>query len=647
MPENLLDSPILYSLALTLLHFLWQGCLVALILKCLLSVTPYKNPQLRYLCSAAALIASLLLPIITFSTVYTPELLAAGPENINTVIAMGVDQIPTVINASWYQTAVDGLPFLSIAWLITVFILSIKLFFTLQQVNHLAQLNTLPVDSALQARFEQLISSFNLWRKPQLLISYKVDVPMAIGWLKPVILLPTAMISGLTSEQLEMLILHELAHIKRHDYLVNFLQTLVEILLFFHPGVRWISTQMRNEREYCSDDIAVAHCGNAIAYAHTLADTASVCHKHRHSSIPTMAMAASGGDLKQRVVRLIDQQHNCNSESDSGKLLASIIILFAVLSVFAKPFVDNRIIDWGTGRISLMQSAGELLHRRANTNEHPLSQTSIAQQLVQQNTKEERPNVLPEQAQPEQVIVTPADSEIKSNTQLIKPPLNANKLVKKVTLQENNVLTTNIPAVVDEKEAEINLIVSNNFPKNDFEVEKPKVIPVRKQSISDIAFERTDSSKTQFENPYAKQVASLIDQPLPANTSTTEFDNAYQQVLASNQPQKNPFSSLTTITESTFYKKKAAALISSVEPRYPSIAKRKGIELDVLVRFVINEDGRVTDIEFEDKNRVSYFRNAIRSAMNKWRFLPATVNNRPIESQMAKIFSFSLVKGYK
>ena len=294
-----------------------------------------------------------------------------------------------------------------------------------------------------------------------------------------------------------------------------------------------------------------------------------------------------------------------------------------------------------------MQSAGELLHRRANTNEHPLSQTSIAQQLVQQNTKEERPNVLPEQAQPEQVIVTPADSEIKSNTQLIKPPLNANKLVKKVTLQENNVLTTNIPAVVDEKEAEINLIVSNNFPKNDFEVEKPKVIPVRKQSISDIAFERTDSSKTQFENPYAKQVASLIDQPLPANTSTTEFDNAYQQVLASNQPQKNPFSSLTTITESTFYKKKAAALISSVEPRYPSIAKRKGIELDVLVRFVINEDGRVTDIEFEDKNRVSYFRNAIRSAMNKWRFLPATVNNRPIESQMAKIFSFSLVKGYK
>lgn len=674
MPENLLDSPILYSLALTLLHFLWQGCLIALVLKCLLSGTSYKNPQLRYFWSTTALITCLILPIITFSIIYTPDYLNVGQQALNSMAPFDANQQNAVINSDWYQVVVDSLPFLSLAWMIVVLISSIKLLFALQQVNRLSTTDTIAVNNSLQARFEQLIEHFNLWRKPQLLISLKTEVPMAIGWLKPVILLPAAMMSGLTSAQLEMLILHELAHIRRHDYLVNFLQTLVEILLFFHPGVRWISKQMRYEREYCSDDIAVKHCGNAIAYAHTLADTASLCHKHRHSSIPAMAMAASGGDLKQRVVRLIDQEHTCITENDSGKLLASIVILFAILSVFAKPFVDNSIIDWGSGRISLMQSASELLQRRVdNDDDHPLSQTSIAQQLVEQNTSEvttlssdnntaitaktiqrdDESALLVQTIQPvidtstnlSQLKMTPIANEV-SNEVAIEVPTNK-ILAQAKTIQANkdrssdNLNVTKLNNTTFDIQSD-----TKNTPK--LVKENTQTIQNRQKTISDLAFERSDSSnaQSQFKNPYANQVASLIEEPLPENLGTIEFNNSYTQVLT--QEKKTVETKQMSNDDATRLapiNKASAKLISSVEPRYPSVAKRKGIEIDVFVKFVINKDGRVSDIEFEDTNKVNYFRNSIRTAMNKWRFLPAKINEKPIESQMAKIFSFSLIKG--
>ncbi len=166
---------------------------------------------------------------------------------------------------------------------------------------------------------------------------------MAIGWIKPVVLLPASMITGLTPAQLDMLLLHELAHIRRHDYLVNLIQSFVEIVLFFHPAVFWVSKQMRIEREYCSDDIAVQHCGDALAYAHTLTDTASLCNKHRHA-IPTMAMAASGGDLKQRVLRLVNH-HSCTTAYDKSKWLVSVVIVCSFLLLTSRELAQLTYLD--------------------------------------------------------------------------------------------------------------------------------------------------------------------------------------------------------------------------------------------------------------------------------------------------------------
>ena len=106
-------------------------------------------------------------------------------------------------------------------------------------------------------------------------------MPTVIGWLKPVVLLPASALAGLTPRQLEAILAHELAHIRRHDYLVNLLQTLVETLLFYHPAVWWLSRRIRVERENCCDDLAVSLCGDPVAYAAALADLEGSAHVER------------------------------------------------------------------------------------------------------------------------------------------------------------------------------------------------------------------------------------------------------------------------------------------------------------------------------------------------------------------------------
>src|SRR5205823_6807755 len=126
-----------------------------------------------------------------------------------------------------------------------------------------------------------------------------VEVPTLVGWLWPVILLPASAISGLAPAELEAILVHELAHVRRHDYLINLLQTGVETILFYHPAIWWLSRRVRQEREHCCDDIAVSLCGDPIAYARAL----STMEELRAS--PRWAIAAHGGSLIVRIRRIV------------------------------------------------------------------------------------------------------------------------------------------------------------------------------------------------------------------------------------------------------------------------------------------------------------------------------------------------------
>jgi TonB family protein len=350
-----------------------------------------------------------------------------------------------------------------------------------------------------------------------------------------------------------------------------------------------------------------------------------------------MAMAASGGDLKQRVVRLVDQ-HHCSSNDDSGKFLASILIIFSVCLVAIKPYLNASIIDFTSGRISLFKTANDIIQQKP-ANAANLSATSIAQLLLQQETNENKPQEITEST-----IVNTSIPPKEVNKVLEKTISNTRKELK---LDNNIAVTTkNQDAISQQKKTKLAPVVVPVIKQVEKKSQTESLLTKpQEKSISELAFERTDSSnkKSTMKNPYSSQVASLINEPIvnnePQKISKFAFptDKKAQPRYTITSPKKTQIINKKPI-------RKSAEILRSPDPKYPSTATRRGIEMDITVNFTIDTDGVVRDITFEQKSKVSYFRSAIRNAMAKWRFLPAQVNGQPIESKMTKIFSFSLAK---
>ncbi len=642
-------NPFLTSLSLTLLHFIWQGLLVAAVLKSALLIFNNNKPQLRYALSALAMSVNLLLPIVTFAIIYQTENLSTNTFANSLALSQFIEELrqPDVFFSynEFASLLPSLLPYIAILWLTTITLLAGKLSLEIYNVNNLSQQNTIAPSQKLQTRFNELAKKINLTITPRLLLSLKVEVPMAIGWLKPVVLLPASMLSGLSTSQLEMLLLHELAHIRRHDYLVNFCQTLVEILLFFHPAVHWVSKQMRNEREYCSDDIAVQHCGDAIAYAHTLAETASLCTKAHHHTIPDIAMAASGGDLKQRVIRLVD--HHCAPKNNISKWFASIIIVFSVLLLSSKQLLTMPLLDIWYNKKPWQHSNNTTIAKKSiiNTN-NTLSKSYIAQQLL-----------IPQENQPNIArtidLKTQLESQVTLTTQLQKTT--PNNETASVVLVDNSPLITS---------------QSNHLSKERITLEPSKVDP---------AFTHTDSHSKSLlvTNPNQQKVAAFTISPVTeivkAKQITTTRKSANLTLLTNSSSVNNTKNDSPSIDNNTdirsmfvdhISRKKeewvkpivtvnksivpitpvwhSAEQVKLVNPIYPKVAKRRGIEIEVKVNFTIDIEGQIKDIKFAQHKKINYFESSIRKAIKKWRFLPAKVDEKPVESQMAKVFSFSL-----
>jgi TonB family protein len=631
---------------------MWQGVIVAFGLKILLLTIPHSRPQLRYTLATFAMLANLALLLITFSLVYEPQY---------TVFASQLTAYETLQNGllpsrniafTSYQQAIGIFPFISITWLLAVGLLAAKLCIELRNVNRLSTAQTRLPNRALAERFATLVNQVQLTKPPQLLISLKTDVPMAIGWLKPVVLIPVTMLTGLTPAQLDMLILHELAHIRRHDYLVNFFQTLIETLLFFHPAVTWISKQIRNEREFCTDDIAVKISGNPVAYAYALADTASVSQTKRNRAIPTMAMASSGGDLKQRIVRLVNHHQHCSHNDDSGKWLASAVIIVSVFLVAIKPYISFPIMDLTSGHISLLHKSS--VHNKTQPVIEPIrSATTLAQQILTQAPSND------ENFGENKKVPTLVNQAVLAKNNRDQSTY-SDSLATNTTIK-NKLISSNLPTDTLNRNNNSALISAENNSFNeqntvttdklysDVIVSDNKTLTVQSPSISEQAFLQTDSKKpgSAMANPYLEQVMDLANEP-NYPTQYHQLDNAKlprtKDVLTAKitGQTKPALADRQQLEKSP--KRIDAKIISSVGPRYPSMAKRKGLELDVVVNFTIDKQGRVTNIGFNKGSKVNYFKNAVRNAMEKWRFLPAQLNGQPVESKMSKIFSFSLLK---
>ncbi len=214
------------------------------------------------------------------------------------------------------------LPILTALWFIGVLGLSVRMLGGWVMTRLLARRAVARVSPVIEAAAREIAMRLDLQRGVAILESAAVTVPTLIGWVRPVVLLPAAALSGLSPLQLQAILAHELAHVRRHDYLVNLLQSAVEILLFYHPAVWWISAEIRAERENCCDDLAIAVCGDRLVYVSALAELTSIERR-------AFALAATDGSLVTRVRRILGRPVAARRELPPSWGILTLVALLA------------------------------------------------------------------------------------------------------------------------------------------------------------------------------------------------------------------------------------------------------------------------------------------------------------------------------
>jgi len=314
-----------------LLHSLWQDALAAVGLASLFVIVPTRAARTRYALAIATMGLMVALPLTTGvrlhgashsmstwesgTSVLAPPpaptaspaspaappsgAVEAGPAGARSGVA---PVFPAAPFAARISAALDpAMPWFVLLWFGGVLVMSLRLASGWLAVRRLWTTGTHPVPEGCEEALGRLVRRLRVTRPVRVFQSALVQVPAVIGWLRPVILLPASALTGLTPLQLDALLAHELAHVRRYDYLVNLLQSAVETLLFYHPAAWWVSRRVREEREHCCDDLAVAACGgDAHVYAMALLGMEQL-----RLATPPLALAAGGGSLIGRVQRLM------------------------------------------------------------------------------------------------------------------------------------------------------------------------------------------------------------------------------------------------------------------------------------------------------------------------------------------------------
>lgn len=315
------------ALGWTLIHFIWQGAAVAILLACALVLLRRSGARLRYAAACAAMILMLACAAATFLAFQFNARTSQGVPAVFPPSVSGAGPASLFIDAAQPKiTVTDYLPLFVWAWFGGVVALSLRAFGGWIVASRFSRRHTFPAEDFWEEQFAALVKRLGILRPVRLAISTAARVPAVVGWLKPVVLMPAAVFTGLTPEQIEALLAHELAHVRRYDYVINMLQTAAETLLFYHPAIWWIGRCIRNERENCCDDLAVEICGNAATYVRALTDLEQL-----RGTTPAFAIAADGGSLLRRVERLLDLNSHMNS-TPSG-LLSVVGIAVVCVSV--------------------------------------------------------------------------------------------------------------------------------------------------------------------------------------------------------------------------------------------------------------------------------------------------------------------------
>ena len=454
-----LSPDVTRALGWALIHSLWQCLALAALAAALMALS--RRATVRYLVGVGALASMLAFPVATLfvlttatsplvsgslfvaprnapavSTVPIPAAPNAAPSRIETGSAQrepDSSQVPPVLRD--FRTRLpllNVLPWLVAAWLSGVAFFSLRFAGGFVLLEHRRRSQTAIPGAGILALCQDVQRQLGFERAIEYLECGWLQAPAVIGWLRPIVLLPVAALTGLTEDQLRAVIAHELAHVRRFDALVNLFQVLVETLLFYHPAVWWLNKRIRAERELCCDEIAVAASGNRLEYAKALTLMAE------WESAPRLAMAANRGSLPERVLHILGRKPTGAGQRMIG-LTGSVLFLFAavaaanaLLTIAAPPIAQAK--ESVRAVLSASQATVDHLARLVLRADEPTTSIPSPHQVHQVTPI--IPMAIPDQAQ----VAREAESE-----KLVPPPADLSGLPPMDALTTPTVLAANAP----------------------------------------------------------------------------------------------------------------------------------------------------------------------------------------------------------
>lgn len=326
-----ISPELLQALGWTLLHFIWQGAALAALFA--VANTLCRRATTRYALAVITLGLMMAAPLITFTelTQQKDPAVRYGAQGafanaVKPVQGVSATARPSAPAPEMPASQTAGILWFVDAWFLGVVLLSLRTAGGLLLIERLRRSEMKPVARELLQKCRVLQKKMGLERVIRYCECLRLEAPAVLGWFRPVVLLPARALTGLSEAQIEMIIAHELAHVRRLDCFVNLFQIAVETLLFYHPAVWWVSQRIRTEREHCCDDEAVALCGDAVNYARAL----TLMEEWR--TVPSLMMAANRSPLSQRVFRLLGLEGARASFRVAGMAVGVACLAGAVLA---------------------------------------------------------------------------------------------------------------------------------------------------------------------------------------------------------------------------------------------------------------------------------------------------------------------------
>lgn len=380
----LLHSPVVIALCWTLLHSLWQGLLFAIVAAIIRLSTKNASAAVRYNSFILLLLVFFTASVATFIYEWTVLTVNKGISSGTPPGADRPDFIKLFANSGYRDFVVwisAHANWIVSVWLVVLLVKTAKISFTLGYTAYIRQHKAVKADIFWQHKVNRLKIQLRISKPVVLLESGLIRLPVVFGYLKPVIFVPLGLLAGLPVEQAEAILLHELAHIRRNDYLVNLLQNITEILFFFNPATVWLSSLIRAEREHCCDDIAIAQTGNRKQYVETLIsfrEKAWEYYPRRDAAFPGFS-----DSLPIRVRRIVTRQNQTLNRAEKSSLIlccfAGALLLF--LGVGSRQIQIATTADFPMGKV-VEEISNDLLKARVISDKNSLSFALTNTQLL-------------------------------------------------------------------------------------------------------------------------------------------------------------------------------------------------------------------------------------------------------------------------